>query len=105
MARQSSGWAPGAATLAHVDAADVRAYVSRCWAAVGALKREYWTREFTSRGAVATFEASQALWVHMRAVRPDWPSNDEREADLAHHLALKRLIDRATRALAVRPGH
>ena len=54
----------------------------------------------SERGAVhlATFEASQALWEHMRALRPDWPSDDERRQDLADHIALKRLIDRAADA-------
>ena len=59
-----------------------------------ALTREHWAQEL-SRNALATFEASQALWVHMRQVNPDWPSEAERQEDLAHHVALKRAIDRA----------
>jgi hypothetical protein len=47
------------------------------------------------RGPLATFEASPALWDHMRRLRPDWPSPDERREDLAHHVTLKRAIDRA----------
>ena len=34
----------------------------------------------------------------MRALRPDWPSPDEWREDLAHHIALKHLIDRAAGA-------
>jgi len=34
----------------------------------------------------------------MRRLRPDWPSPEERSEDLAHHVALKRAIDRAAGA-------
>jgi hypothetical protein len=58
----------------------------------------HWARELTERGALVTFEASQALWEHIRRVRPDWPLLDERRADLAHHVALKRALDLAAGA-------
>lgn len=77
-----------------------RAFVRRDWAAVAQLKGEHWAREFAARGPVATLEASVALWRHMRAVRPDWPTAQERRDDLAHHIALKRAIDRAARVFA-----
>jgi hypothetical protein len=63
-----------------------------------ALEQEHWARERAQRGPLATFEASQALWAHMRALRHDWPSDEERRRDFADHLALKRLIDRAASA-------
>ena len=73
---------------------DVRAYAQRAWPRAERLKQEHWAREIAERGPLATFEASQALWEHMRSLRPDWPSPDDRRADLAHHVALKQLIDR-----------
>jgi len=73
---------------------DVRAYAHRAWRLAEALKREHWAREL-SHDPLATFEASQALWVHMRQVNPDWPTEAERREDLTHHVALKRAIDRA----------
>jgi hypothetical protein len=73
---------------------DVRAYARRPWPVAEAMKREHWAREL-SRNPLATFEASQALWVHMRRMNPAWPSEADRQDDLAHHVALKRLIDRA----------
>ena len=77
---------------------DLRAYAQRAWHVAETLKQEHWAREVAERGPLATFEASQALREHMRALRPDWPSPDERRADLAHHVALKQLIDRAAGA-------
>ncbi len=75
---------------------DLRAYARRPWHVAAALKQEYWARESAAR-PLATFEVSQALWVHMRQLRPDWPTEAERQEDLAHHVALKRAIDRAAR--------
>lgn len=73
---------------------DLRAYANRPWPSVEALKQRHWAREL-SNNPLATFEASQALWVHMRQVNPEWPTEAERREDLAHHVALKRAIDRA----------
>jgi hypothetical protein len=72
---------------------------------VTALKQEYWVRERAARGPTATFEASQALWVHMRRLRPEWPSAEERRADLAHHVALKSAIDRAAGVFLLSARH
>ena len=77
---------------------DLRAYAQRAWHVAETLKQEYWVREVAERGHLATFEASQTLWEHMRSVRPDWPSPEERHEDLAHHITLKQLIDRAAGA-------
>ena len=77
---------------------DLRAYALRAWHAAETLKREHWAREFAEHGPAAAFAASQALWKHMRSLRPDWPSPDEQREDLAHHVALKQLVDRAASA-------
>ena len=83
-----------------VHHADVRAYARRpYWAAAEAGKQEHWAREL-ARNPLATFEASQALWVHMRQVNPDWPTDVERADDLAHHVELKRALDRAAGVVA-----
>jgi hypothetical protein len=67
----------------------LRADAHRAWHVAEALEQDHWAREVAQRGPLATFEASQALWEHMRALRPDWPSDDERRQDLADHVALK----------------
>jgi hypothetical protein len=86
-----------------MDARHLQAYAARPWHLVAAHKSAYWASVRRQRGALATFEASQTLWIHMRQVRPDWPAPTDRQADLAHHVALKRALDRAARAL-VRPA-
>jgi hypothetical protein len=83
---------------------DVRAYADRSWHRLRELEHEHWAREFAARGPLATFEASQALWAHMRCVRPEWPTEEDRRADLAHHIALKQALDRAASAIASTAG-
>ena len=86
-----------------VDASSIRRFVDRPWGLLRAAKRRYWAEEVAARGADAPLRASRALWLHMRRLRPDWPSDAERAADLAHHLELKGCLDRAARALARLP--
>jgi hypothetical protein len=80
-----------------VNPGHLRDFLRRDWETAAARKREHWVREFQTSGAVATLQASAALWHHMRAVRPDWPTPEQRQEDLGHHIALKRAIDRAAR--------
>ena len=77
---------------------DLRAYACRPWGAAAALEQEHWAREL-ARDPLATLVASQALWVHMRLINPDWPTEAQRQEDLAHHIALKRALDRADLAV------
>jgi hypothetical protein len=79
---------------------DVRAYAQRPWHLLDRLENEHWLRERAERGPLSTLDASQALWTHMRRVRPDWPTDADRRADLARHVALKRALDRAASAVA-----
>ena len=85
-----------------MNPAELRAYARRAWDVGERLEREHWRQEIAARGPLATFEASQVLWEHMRRVRPDWPSLEERREDLAHHIALKRALDRAAGAFLAR---
>jgi hypothetical protein len=82
---------------------DLRAYAQRPWPAAEARKQAHWAREL-SDNPLATFEASQALWIHMRQINPNWPTDAERQEDLAHHIALKRMIDRAARVFLAAAG-
>ena len=78
--------------------ADARAFADRDWKAVAELKRSHWAGRFRALGRNATFSAATALWKHARLVRPDWPTPHDRAEDLAHHIDLKRQIDRAAHA-------
>jgi hypothetical protein len=83
-----------------MDPASVRHFVERPWALIRAAKRRRWAEAVQADGPEPSLRASRALWLHMRRVRPDWPSDAERAEDLAHHLELKRCLERAARGLA-----
>jgi hypothetical protein len=72
------------------------------WAALRIVKRALLRDRFRDGGSNASLRAASALWMHMRSVRPDWPTADERAEDLTHHVALKRQIDRASDGFARR---
>jgi hypothetical protein len=78
--------------------ADARAFVERDWAGLAVLKRAHWAERFRAEGPAVTLRAAMALWEHARRVRPGWPSEQDRAADLARHIELKRQIDRAAHA-------
>jgi len=85
-----------------MDPEHLRAFARRDRSAVEQLKREHWARQFREHGGLAALRAGHALYEYARRVRPDIPTEQDRADDLAHHIALKRLLDRASGVLAVR---
>jgi hypothetical protein len=86
-----------------IDDADIRAFVHRDRFLVQRAKRAHWARSARARGDIG-IALSHALYEHAKAVSPEFPSQRSRDDDLAHHVRLKGLIDRAARSLAVRRG-
>jgi hypothetical protein len=80
-----------------MDAEDLRAFANRDWRAVARAKREYQARLFREQGPAAMVRMARELFAHARAVKPDWPSAREREADLLHHVELKRALSSVRR--------
>ncbi len=98
----SSAPVAGALCSARMDPADLRAFARRDRSTVEQEKREHWAREFREHGGLATLRAGHALYEYARRVRPDLPTERDRAEDLAHHVALKRLLDRASHAIPFR---
>jgi hypothetical protein len=63
-------------------------------------KAAHWRAQHAA-DPLASTAAAHAAFEHARAVAA-FPPRHYLEADLAHHIALKRLIDRASAALSVR---
>jgi hypothetical protein len=76
----------------------LRAFAGRDFEAIAREKRAHLRRLFERDGAAGTIRLARGLWVHARALDPAWPHEREREADLASHVELKALLDRAARA-------
>ena len=74
-----------------LDATELRGYANRDWGAPERLARRRRATlpiERKVRLAVALYEAA-------RATRPEWPDETMRRADLASHLRVRALLDRA----------
>jgi type VI protein secretion system component VasF len=85
-----------------IDARSAREFLQRGWAESEALEREHWARRHREEGPKAMLDAAAALFEHVRRLRPDWPGEEERAADLAHHVAWRRLLETVARGLAAR---
>lgn len=85
-----------------MDRDSVRAFLARDWELLAASKRAHRAARFRSSRGRSGLEVAQMLRECMRRVRPGWPGARERQRDLADHVALKRLLDRAARAFSSR---
>jgi hypothetical protein len=72
-------------------AEDIQSFARRDWEQVSATKAAWWA----ARTAEERLKIGAALWEHMQRVRPDWPSEAERQADLNAHIALSHLLRNA----------
>ena len=74
-----------------LDVTELRSYAGRDWDAPERLARRHRAGlpvEQKVRLAIDLYEAA-------RAARPEWPSDAMRRADLATHLRVRELLDRA----------
>jgi hypothetical protein len=85
-----------------MDRDAIRAFVARDRDRVVALRQEYHAKRYRASHGTSGLEAGRMLRAHARRVRPDWPTERDRDDDLAHHVELKRRIDRAVHAFSAR---
>lgn len=76
------------------DGPSARAFVRRDWGALAAAKERGWLEERERTGVEGAFQALSALIEHTRSLRPDWPSDEERQADLEMHMQLIDVLRR-----------
>lgn len=63
-------------------------------------KQRYWTERKRSLTAEQILHLSDALRMHARMVRSDWPSDRERSDDVAVHCQVSEALSRAARSSA-----
>ena len=73
----------------------IREYVSRDWQAARDSKDDYWAERIARLGPAEGLRIAGELRDQVLALNPDWPSADERRADLACHVRLAELFRRA----------
>ena len=81
-----------------MDRDAIRSFVARDRDRVAALKREHHAGRYRASRGTSGLEAGEALRRYALKVRPDWPTARDRDEDFAHHVAMKRRIDRAAHA-------
>jgi hypothetical protein len=82
-----------------VDRDDILAYARRDWSLVAEAKDDFWITRKRALTAAEVLAVGDELRRHASALRPDWPTPADREADLAVHLR----VTEALRAVSSRP--
>lgn len=64
---------------------DIRAFAERNWGLVEQAKRRFWSERKKRLSPGEALAIAEGLRLHVRALRPDWPSAQERAEDLEVH--------------------
>jgi len=83
----------GSAAVRDVKA--LREFARRDWGASARAKELYWADWKREHGPAAGIRVAAELRRQVLAARPDWPSESERQEDLATHLRMIEVIRRA----------
>ncbi len=72
----------------------VRAYLDREWSLVRDYKHRYWVDRKRTLSAEEALVIADGLRQQARALRPDWPGDRQREADLWTHIHVSECLRR-----------
>jgi len=73
---------------------EIRAFAARDWSLVEELKARFWAERKARLSAAQALATGDSLYRHARALRPDWPSAEERADDLATHVRVSACLQR-----------
>lgn len=73
---------------------DLIEYARRDRSVLERLKSRHWAERKGLLGPAEGLRAAAALRRHILALRPDWPSEQERRADLATHIRVGEMLRR-----------
>jgi hypothetical protein len=73
---------------------DFIAFAGRDWAAVAALKRRTWAESKRAMTPSEALAIGDELRRHAQALHPDWPTEEDRRADLAVHVRVSESLRR-----------
>ena len=72
--------------------------MGRDWDLLARLKSEHWQAIRRDQGWLGSMLIAEGLRHEMKLLRPEWPSDVERREDLASHVRVAELLQRAARA-------
>ena len=78
-----------------MTASDIRNFQARDWRLIERSKSDYWVSQKATMTPTAVYELASELFAYARTLRPDWPNSAERDADLASHIRLAGMLQRA----------
>ncbi len=82
-------------SMVRVSTADIRDFRARDWRLIERTKSDCWIEQKTSMTPSDVFELAGELLQYVRTLRPDWPNTAERQADLASHIRVAGMLQRA----------
>lgn len=74
---------------------DVAVFAGRDWAAIAASKEAHWLSERRRRGIPWCLEVAEGLCQQVSQQRSEWPSAEERQADIDTHVRVGEALRRA----------
>jgi hypothetical protein len=74
---------------------DLIAFARRDWKAVAAMKDRFWIEQKKQMTPTEVLRLGDDLRRWAIARRPDWPSEDDRRADLDSHVRVSEMLQRA----------
>ena len=83
-------------SMGPVNAADIQRFRARDWRLIELAKSDCWVERKAAGSPSSAIELAAGLHQYVRLLRPDWPSTAEREADLASHVRLAGMLQRAS---------
>jgi hypothetical protein len=73
---------------------DLIAFARRDWQSVAAMKQRFWVEQKRRMTASEVLQLSDDLRASVTSRRSDWPSDDERRADLETHARVSESLRR-----------
>jgi len=71
---------------------DLIAYARRDWQAIAASKRQRWAEQKSQMTAAEALSVGDELRHHAYALRPGWPTEEDRRNDLASHIRVSEML-------------
>jgi hypothetical protein len=73
---------------------DLIAYARRDWAAIAEHKLRVWAQLKSEMTAADALRIGDDIRKHVRAIHPEWPTNEQRSEDLATHVRVSEMLRR-----------
>jgi hypothetical protein len=73
---------------------DLIEFARRDWQSIAAMKERFWIEQKRRMTAAEALHLADELRVAVRSRRSDWPSEEDRESDLATHRRVSESLQR-----------